>query len=772
MRMTLKLRAVCGLVIVSGILSSCSFDPNVRKQKDLERGQNLFTKGDYRSAVAKFRDAIKIDPNYADAHLQLARTYLRLQQPDRAYDEYGEVVRLRPSDYKTRMEFTNLLIAGRRSVLAEAQMKVLLQQRANDPATHSLDSALLAEEGDIPGAIREMQKTVALAPNRWEGYLSLGLLQLRNSQTGAAEESLKKVIELDPHSSSARIVLGNYYESVHRLDRAEQEFRDAMTIAPKDVEPREALAKLLLAEGKRDAAENVLQQAVRDLPDNPQALLNLSNFYYVTGDLNKAIAEYYRLYQKHPADMQIKKKYIQLLIRTKHYDEARKLDDEILKAAPGDTDALLFQGEVQISQGNPGAAIQTVQSVIKGAPNNSEAHFVLGVVFERLGDLQRAVAEWNKSLQLNPDSWDAESHLANAAMEQGDMHTLQTSATQLIRLAPQMPEGYSLRALSYINLQQYNDAEADIRRAIEIAPQSAFGYVELGNLRFRQMQYAQAVGAYEQALSRNAGSIDAMRGLVSAYLAEKDADKAIAALNAGIAKVPGNSRFYDLLGSVLFHAKRNFSAAETALAKATSLDRHNTDAWIQLCQVKASMAKFDEAIATDQEAIQENPGQSGLYVLLGKLYESKLDWRRAESAYQSALAINSQDSEASNDLAAAMVHTGGNLDVALSLVQVAKTGLPNSPAVFDTMGWIYYQKGVYAMALNSLLEALRLQQSSKEPDNPDIRYHLGMTYEKMGQLSLARENLEQALKSDPVYPNAGEIKQELAKLNSQGAGHR
>ena len=283
------------------------------------------------------------------------------------------------------------------------------------------------------------------------------------------------------------------------------------------------------------------------------------------------------------------------------------------------------------------------------------------------------------------------------------------------------------------------------------------------------MQYAQAVGAYQDALSRNAGSTDAMRGLVSAYLAEKNIDQAIAVLNAGIAKAPGNSEFYNLLGSVLFHAKRNFPAAATALAKATSLDQRNTDAWIQLCQVQASMAKFDEAIATDRQAIQANPGQSSLYVLLGKLYESKSDWHRAEGAYQSALAINAQDAEASGNLAAAMVHTGGNLDVALSLVQTAKAGMPNSPAVFDIMGWIYYQKGVYAMALNSLQEALRLQQSSKGPDNPEIRYHLGMTYEKMGQLSLARENLEQALKSNP---NAGQIKQELAKLNAQGVGHR
>jgi len=237
-------------------------------------------------------------------------------------------------------------------------------------------------------------------------------------------------------------------------------------------------------------------------------------------------------------------------------------------------------------------------------------------------------------------------------------------------------------------------------------------------------------------------------------------------VNAQIAKSPGNSIFYSLLGGVLFHVKRDLDGAETAFEKSTALDPHNFDALIQLCQVRAAKGEIDQAINTGEQALKSNPRQPGLDILLGNLYESKPDWKKAEDAYQNALAIDSQNPVASNNLARTMIHTGGNFDVALSLAQVARRGLPDSPGVVDTLGWIYYQKGVYPLAISSLQEALKLQEKRKLPDSPDIHYHLGMAYEKTEQPALARREFEQVLKINPNYRDAAEIKKELLHLNS------
>jgi tetratricopeptide (TPR) repeat protein len=113
-----------------------------------------------------------------------------------------------------------------------------------------------------------------------------------------------------------------------------------------------------------------------------------------------------------------------------------------------------------------------------------------------------------------------------------------------------------------------------------------------------------------------------------------------------------------------------------------------------------------------------------------------------------------------------MLSKGENLDVALSLAQTAGRGLPNSPSVVDTLGWIYYRKGVYPLAVNYLEQALKLQEKNNMPDNPDIDYHLGWAYEKAQQPALARQHFEHLLDGHPNYPAAAEIKKELTHLKS------
>src|SRR6202012_715305 len=165
-----------------------------------------------------------------------------------------------------------------------------------------------------------------------------------------------------------------------------------------------------------------------------------------------------------------------------------------------------------------------------------------------------------------------------------DMQALQDAANQIIRIEPMGPEGYGLRALVSINRRQYDAAERDGHRAIEVSPQSGFGYVQLGNLKYVQGQYGDAVQAYQDALQHNPASVDGLRGLMKSYVAQKQPAKAIAAAQSQIEKVPDNSGFYDLLGSALFHLMKDLNGAEQALEKSVALDG-NTDAVTQLCQV-------------------------------------------------------------------------------------------------------------------------------------------------------------------------------------------
>ena len=124
------LKGSSGLILILTLiaaLSSCSFDPNVRKQKYFQSGQRYFENGKYREAAIEYSNAVKIDPNYAEAHYQLAEAYLKLQKADIAYQELTRTIELQPENYPARIELANLLILGHDLRQAQEQSGQTLQ---------------------------------------------------------------------------------------------------------------------------------------------------------------------------------------------------------------------------------------------------------------------------------------------------------------------------------------------------------------------------------------------------------------------------------------------------------------------------------------------------------------------------------------------------------------------------------------------------------------------------------------------------------------------
>jgi Flp pilus assembly protein TadD len=84
----------------------------------------------------------------------------------------------------------------------------------------------------------------------------------------------------------------------------------------------------------------------------------------------------------------------------------------------------------------------------------------------------------------------------------------------------------------------------------------------------------------------------------------------------------------------------------------------------------------------------------------------------------------------------------------LKYAQQAKEIDPKSPAADDTLGWTYYQKGMYSMAVTQF-------QSAVSKENTAVRqYHLAMASLKAGDENQGRKALGAALRINPNLPEA------------------
>ena len=752
------LRRLVAAVLTAIVLAGCSRDPNVMKQKYFQSGTHYFEKGKYREAAIQYQNAIKLDPRYTEAHYQLAQCFLKMELRNGAFTELSRTVDLNPQNSKAHIDLGNLLIAARQFEKAEEQARLVLLREPDNVDAHTLLARVYAKQNNIQASINEMKTVLQLAPGRSGTYLTLAAVQVNAKQIAEAEENFKKAVQLDPKSVPALLALGDFYLQQRRWSDAEQQYRRAIELEPKNRPPRTALARLYLAQGQKAQAEQVVVEAKKALPIDSENYRMLGDFYFNTGQFDKALSEYASLYQEHPKDLRVKKNYVQLLILGDRLDEAARLNDEILKANAKDVDALIYEGQILNRQQRANDAIPILQAALKTEPDNEVGHYNLGIAFIQVGNMAQAESEWREAVRIRPTMIAAQQALAELALRKGDSELLDKSAEQLIAAEPDSPNGYIFRATARVARKDLVGTEADLKKATEVAPQSPKGYAALGRLRASQNRFSEAERLYEQALERDPNYFDAMQGLVSIYMQQKQPVKALARLNAQIAKTPSNSAYYLLQGMVLIGTK-DLEKAEAALQKAGELNKNNFDALLLLAKVQNLRGSVDQAVAGYERSIQINPRDVRSYVLLGTLEESRGNWQKAQALYQKALQAEPDYPVAANNLAYLLLEHNGNPDVALSYAQVARRGMPDTPNSADTLAWAYYQKGAYELAIDLLEEAVK-----KVPQNPTYHYHLGLAYLKTNKQAQAKEHLERALQINPKYPHADEIRKAVSEL--------
>jgi tetratricopeptide (TPR) repeat protein len=756
-------------VFITSLFTGCSRDPNVRKQKYLESGDRYFAKAKYPEAAIQYSNAIQVDSRFAAAHYQLGETYLKLGDRERAFQQLSRAVELAPDNYRAHIDLANLLVAARNPdgsaneeymKQAKIHLDLLRENQPQNPEVFQAWADYYAGENNLGAAVQEMQKGVNADPSRSESYLNLALLQLRSNLNDQAETNFKKAAALDPKAMNAQLALGGFYQARNRFPEAEQQFKHAIEVAPKDPTPREALVRLYMSQGKKTEAEALLKQAKSDLSDTSEGYRILGDYYFASGDLDKATAEYAEIYSAHPKDMQVKRNYVQLLILKNRLDEATKLNDELLKVNSNDVDALVYRGQIKLRKADPEGAVDALQQALRDDSGNGVAHYQLGIAFDVQHNEARAESEWREAVRLRPDLTDAQRALAALELRHGDLDALTRTAQQIIAGAPYAPDGYLMRALAEMNQQKFPDAEQDLTKAMGIAPGNSAPYVEMGNLYQLRKKYGEAIKFYQQALEKVPSATDALQGIMNAYLAQKQPEQAIAAARAQVAKSPTTGGFYDLLGTALFQRK-DLKGAESAFRKAVELDSNNSDALLKLGEVQVAQGSVNEALALYQQSIKDHPREIAFYILAGEMYESQKSWDQAKTMYQKALEIQPDNPRASNNLAYLILQQGGNVDVALAMAQTARRGMPDSSNAADTLGWAYFQKVVYRSAIDMFQESLRLNERLGAGDDPTVHYHLGLAYEKVNQPAQARQQMERVLKINPANNDARKALSEL-----------
>jgi tetratricopeptide (TPR) repeat protein len=187
------------------------------------------------------------------------------------------------------------------------------------------------------------------------------------------ETIMRHAADVVPNNYAAHSMLGEVYESRGQVDRATQEYRQALRIKPDDAISLNNLAVQARLQ-KRDAdAMDLYRRAIAADPNFAPALTNYGNLLVERGQLNAAIRAYRQAIQRDPDFPQAYHNLALSLAGEGKLDDAIALWRRAIAIEPGYADAHLGLGNALLMRGQTQEGLAHLQKVLQLDPNRVDA---------------------------------------------------------------------------------------------------------------------------------------------------------------------------------------------------------------------------------------------------------------------------------------------------------------------------------------------------------------------------------------------------------------
>jgi tetratricopeptide (TPR) repeat protein len=242
-------------------------------RKNFTFGVAFFQHGYLDQAMASFREAIRANPDHAEAYYNLGTIYMNKQMPAEARDALLRAVKIRP-DYADALNNLGL---------------IAVQQGRTDEAIAYFQKA----------AEKNPQSTIVLQ--------NLGNLYRERHRWTESQEVLERALKIDPEDPAINYSLGLLFALQDDSARAGEYLERAVKLRPNYPEALNNLGVLYLRTGRRNEALARFEDCIRVAPAFDQAYINLAKVYAFDGEPQKAREVLLQLLKHHPGHAQAQK---------------------------------------------------------------------------------------------------------------------------------------------------------------------------------------------------------------------------------------------------------------------------------------------------------------------------------------------------------------------------------------------------------------------------------------------------------------------------------
>jgi tetratricopeptide (TPR) repeat protein len=774
------------------------------------RARMATARGDLQKAQEELNAALLKYPSFSEGWVLLGNVHLRLNRIDDARKSLAKALELNPAKGDAYKGLAQIAAVQNDQASYEDNLTKAVQYLREDSWVIEQWMSL-REKKDPQGTIAIRQKMLESSPDDIDNLVRLAMLLEGQEQYKQAAELIERAQKKLPKDPQLAWLVANYWQRRNDPAKAEKTLLDFAEVIDADqkVTATLLLGRLYLVQQQPEKAEQTLNVAAKQAPEQPGPYLDLAAFYRNAGRIDDAVKAYRQAVaapKKDPAiDSTIRQQMIETLLQSRKLEDASKEIEAFHVAFPDEPVYQLLRGTLQLLQGRTEEALGTLTAYLQRQPNSAPGHYHRGLLYMATNRLSQAIDDLTMAKQLSPNGFNFEhrTSLAQAYEANGKSQEAITELNEIVRGNPQALAVARLLAGLYQRANRMADLEVLIRKYMDLAPQDWSWPEALGRLGESAGKYDIAVSGYAAAAKASRYAVEPVDDLLRTHIAAKRYDQAIEFvektmpedLRIRVAKARLAQAYFlqgdkvkgrALLAEAIAEAAKDYisnllvvrvsqevlGGAETAdlLRQRMVAEPDSLVVKYMLVAVLGGEKQWESAQKISDELLTQAKSDEDKVLVLrqrgGLLYQAG-NREAAAAAFEGLLKVAPDDPEALNNVAYTLAEDLNRPQEALRYAKRAVELRPRDANVADTLGWVYCLVGDTDNAVGTLVSALQIS-----PNNIAVRYHVAMAYKKQGKMDQAKREFlqsQQLIEKTPQDPVAqmfqDRVKKELSSLS-------
>ena len=234
--------------------------------------------------------------NIWEVYYKLGVCYSELGQFDKAIPAFEEAIKEKPQEVRIVYELAQSYEKSKQYDKAEETYKKISQLTPEDPIRSYRAILMMYDKAKMGDKAIEVAKEIAnMEPNNYENFINLGYMYQNAKKYNEAIEAFKKAIELNPGYEYAYSNIGYVYYLIENYKQAVEYYKKLVEIVPDNTDYWYFMGVAYMQLKNFDSALEPLKKAVELRPDHAYALFNLGITYLNLHDKYSAREIYTKL---------------------------------------------------------------------------------------------------------------------------------------------------------------------------------------------------------------------------------------------------------------------------------------------------------------------------------------------------------------------------------------------------------------------------------------------------------------------------------------------